>query len=176
MQWFSWFLPSRSPASRHKFSTVLSSAVLLAIAAMVTTTFPAAQAHPSLASRPLRCIQNCYQDGELPAFIHKATATNSDFDYTVLDNPYTDAQPGEILTVSQFWNSPEGSAGVFNDHNIGVWYNTSLDQWTVFNEDGSAIPKGSEVIVTRYEKGIAYVRLWDVFAASIAGAPESQSK
>ena len=28
------------------------------------------------------------------------------------------------------------------------------------SEDGSAIPKGAEVVVTRYEKGIAYVRLW----------------
>jgi membrane protein implicated in regulation of membrane protease activity len=27
-------------------------------------------------------------------------------------------------------------------------------------EDGSAVGKGSEVVVTRYEKGIAYVRLW----------------
>jgi membrane protein implicated in regulation of membrane protease activity len=27
-------------------------------------------------------------------------------------------------------------------------------------EDGRAIPKGTEVVVTRYEKGIAYVRLW----------------
>ena len=29
------------------------------------------------------------------------------------------------------------------------------------SEDGLAIPKGAEVIVTRYEKGIAYVRPWD---------------
>jgi hypothetical protein len=28
------------------------------------------------------------------------------------------------------------------------------------SEDGVAIPKGSEVMVTRYEKGIAYVRTW----------------
>jgi membrane protein implicated in regulation of membrane protease activity len=28
------------------------------------------------------------------------------------------------------------------------------------SEDGSAMPKGTEVVVTRYEKGIAYVRLW----------------
>ena len=27
-------------------------------------------------------------------------------------------------------------------------------------ENGSAIPKGTEVVVTRYDKGIAYVRLW----------------
>ena len=28
------------------------------------------------------------------------------------------------------------------------------------SEDGSAIGKGTEVVVTRYDKGIAYVRLW----------------
>lgn len=28
-------------------------------------------------------------------------------------------------------------------------------------EDGQAIPKGAEVIVTRYEKGIAWVRRWE---------------
>jgi len=31
-------------------------------------------------------------------------------------------------------------------------------------EDGAAIAKGTEVIVTRYEKGIAYVRLWTEMA------------
>ena len=29
------------------------------------------------------------------------------------------------------------------------------------SDDGRALAKGSEVVVTRYEKGIAYVRLWD---------------
>jgi membrane protein implicated in regulation of membrane protease activity len=29
------------------------------------------------------------------------------------------------------------------------------------SEDGSAIPKGAEVMVVRYEKGIAYVRPWE---------------
>ncbi len=28
------------------------------------------------------------------------------------------------------------------------------------SDDGKAIPKGSEVVVTRYERGLAYVRLW----------------
>lgn len=31
----------------------------------------------------------------------------------------------------------------------------------VRSEDGAAIPKSTEVVVTRYEKGIAYVRRWD---------------
>jgi len=29
------------------------------------------------------------------------------------------------------------------------------------SEDGAAIPKGAEVLVTRYEKGIAFVRPWE---------------
>ena len=29
------------------------------------------------------------------------------------------------------------------------------------SEDGNAIEKGADVIVTRYDKGIAYVRRWD---------------
>ena len=32
------------------------------------------------------------------------------------------------------------------------------------SEDGAAIPKGAEVVVTRYEKGIAYVRPWEDLA------------
>jgi hypothetical protein len=32
------------------------------------------------------------------------------------------------------------------------------------SEDGLAIPKGAEVVVTRYERGIAYVRRWDEVA------------
>ncbi|MCX6629677.1 MAG: hypothetical protein NTW28_18825 [Candidatus Solibacter sp.] len=34
-------------------------------------------------------------------------------------------------------------------------------------ESGAAIPKGVEVVVTRYEKGIAYVRAWDEFAGDV---------
>jgi membrane protein implicated in regulation of membrane protease activity len=32
------------------------------------------------------------------------------------------------------------------------------------SEEGSAIAKGDEVVVTRYEKGIAYVRRWEEMA------------
>jgi len=34
-------------------------------------------------------------------------------------------------------------------------------------ESGAAICKGTEVVVTRYEKGIAYVRPWDEFAGDV---------
>jgi len=32
------------------------------------------------------------------------------------------------------------------------------------SEDGAEIPKGTEIVITRYEKGIAYVRRWDELA------------
>jgi len=37
-------------------------------------------------------------------------------------------------------------------------------------EDGSAMAKGTEVVVTRYEKGIAYVRLWTEMAGEEPGS------
>jgi hypothetical protein len=32
------------------------------------------------------------------------------------------------------------------------------------SEDGKAFPKGTEVVITRYERGIAYVRSWEEMA------------
>jgi membrane protein implicated in regulation of membrane protease activity len=44
------------------------------------------------------------------------------------------------------------------------------------SEDGSAIPKGTEVAVTSFERGIAYVRPWEELAGETAAesAPESR--
>ena len=41
------------------------------------------------------------------------------------------------------------------------------------SEDGRAIAKGEEVVVTRYEKGIAYVRLWEEMAGESKSGTES---
>lgn len=42
------------------------------------------------------------------------------------------------------------------------------------SEDGRAIQLGREVVVTRYERGIAYVQCWDELAGE-AGLPEASS-
>jgi hypothetical protein len=39
------------------------------------------------------------------------------------------------------------------------------------SEDGNAITKGTEVVVTRYDKGIAYVRLWTEMSGEEVPAP-----
>jgi hypothetical protein len=42
------------------------------------------------------------------------------------------------------------------------------------SEDGSAIAKGTEVVVTRYEKGIAYVRLWSEMSGEESTSAQSK--
>jgi hypothetical protein len=42
------------------------------------------------------------------------------------------------------------------------------------SEDGSMIAKGTEVVVTRYEKGIAYVRLWSEMSGDLDEASASE--
>jgi len=43
-------------------------------------------------------------------------------------------------------------------------------------EEDRSIPKGSEVVVTRYEKGIAYVRLWSEMAGEEATSQPEKEK
>jgi len=42
------------------------------------------------------------------------------------------------------------------------------------SDDGSAIAKGTEVVVTRYEKGIAYVRLWSELSGELDAASAAE--
>jgi membrane protein implicated in regulation of membrane protease activity len=41
------------------------------------------------------------------------------------------------------------------------------------SDDGSGISKGTEVVVTRYEKGLAYVRLWSEMSGELEQSPAS---
>ncbi|HLI78167.1 MAG TPA: hypothetical protein VKV02_14570 [Acidobacteriaceae bacterium] len=46
------------------------------------------------------------------------------------------------------------------------------------SEDGQAIKRGEEVVVTRYEKGIAYVRTWEAMTQTggVVRSPEALHK
>jgi membrane protein implicated in regulation of membrane protease activity len=50
----------------------------------------------------------------------------------------------------------EGGTGEISFSQAGVRRSTAAR-----SEDGSPIPKGADVIVTRYDKGIAYVQRWE---------------
>jgi membrane protein implicated in regulation of membrane protease activity len=46
----------------------------------------------------------------------------------------------------------------------------------VRSEDGAAIPKDTEVVVTRYEKGIAYVRRWEELTGAEEGFTDKNAQ
>jgi hypothetical protein len=76
------------------------------------------------------------------AFVHHATSENIAQNSTYLDNPLTNGNPNVILYVTQNWN-PGAGAGIYNDHPIGVWYDSNAQRWAIFNQDREAMPEGA---------------------------------
>lgn len=75
-------------------------------------------------------------------YTHTATSSNSAGDSTYLDNIYTNNNPYALVWVTPNWN-PGGLGGVYNNHNIGVWYDGYRGKWAIFNQDGTPIPNGA---------------------------------
>ena len=75
-------------------------------------------------------------------FVHRATPENISANSTYLNNPQTNNEPNVILYVTQNWN-PGGDTGTYNDHPIGVWYDSDRQRWAIFNQDREAMPEGA---------------------------------
>jgi hypothetical protein len=75
-------------------------------------------------------------------FVHQADPSNTAGNYTYIDSRLTNGQPDAELQVTQNWN-PGGGNGVYNDHPVGVIYDTTLDQWAIYNRDGARLPRGA---------------------------------
>jgi hypothetical protein len=84
-------------------------------------------------------------------FIHRATSENISANSTYLDNPLTNDNPNVMLYVTPNWN-PEGSAGTYNDHSIGVWYDSERQRWAIFNQDREPMPDGAAFNVAVLEE------------------------
>ena len=85
------------------------------------------------------------------AFIHRATPDNISGNSTFLDNPRTNDDPNVIPYVTQNWN-PGGGAGTYNDHPIGVWYDSETRRWAIFNQDQETMPDGAAFNVVVLQK------------------------
>jgi hypothetical protein len=56
--------------------------------------------------------------------------------------------PEAKLQVTQNWN-PGAGAGVYNNHNIGVYYiGGSTQRWAIFNQDHAAMTPNASFNVT----------------------------
>jgi hypothetical protein len=87
-------------------------------------------------------------------FVHEADLLNTAGNYTYLDDRLTNGKPDAALSVTQNWN-PGGGRGVYNDHPVGIAYDTKVEKWAVFNEDGKSMPEGAAFNVAVSEGGTA---------------------
>jgi len=85
------------------------------------------------------------------AFVHRATPENISANGTYLDDPLTNDNPDAILYVTQNWN-PGGNGDTYNEHPIGVWYDSSRQRWAIFNQDREAMPDGAAFNVAVLEE------------------------
>lgn len=72
-------------------------------------------------------------------FVHTASAANSYYDYTLLDDPLTNGCPQSKVFVTASFTP----GGVYDTHPLGVWYSGSTARWSVFHEDKTPIPPGA---------------------------------
>jgi hypothetical protein len=75
------------------------------------------------------------------SFVHIATAGNSVNGWTTLDESSVNYNPYAVIVVTQNWSPAGQSGGVFNVHQVGVWYDGS--HWAIFNEDSAPVPVGA---------------------------------
>ncbi len=69
-----------------------------------------------------------------------ATVANISNNTTRIDHPDLNNNPNAIVFATQVWNPGGTGTGIYNNHNIGVYYTGS--KWAVYNEDLAAMPVG----------------------------------
>lgn len=70
---------------------------------------------------------------------HTANASNIFNNYTLITHPALDGNPNARLLVSQILLSSSGN--IYNNREIGVWYNGS--KWGIFNQNWDNMPVGA---------------------------------
>lgn len=76
--------------------------------------------------------------GSEAVFVHRATLENISGNSTYIDSPLTNDNPDAVLVITPNWN-PKGGEGVYNDHSVGVWYDSEQGRWAIFNQDREAM-------------------------------------
>ena len=75
-------------------------------------------------------------------FVHKVNEANNAGYQTFIDHPLTNVRSGAILIVTPNWN-PGGGGGLYNNHVIGVAYDTIQMKWGIYNTPLSAMENGT---------------------------------
>jgi hypothetical protein len=89
-------------------------------------------AGPAAASRAAHAAPKAPHDVR---FIQTATRSNVVENSTYINNPATNGHRHVLIFVTPTFNPNNTVGGRFNNHPIGVWYDTSVNKWAIFNED-----------------------------------------
>jgi hypothetical protein len=103
---------------------------------------PASTSAPTLPAPPLPISPTAVPAATGVQFILTASAANISSNWVNIDSPLTNNNPNAIVFASSNWN-PGGGGGTYNDHEIGVWYNSSAQKWAVYNQDRADMPVGA---------------------------------
>jgi hypothetical protein len=77
------------------------------------------------------------------AFTHVATAQNSSLNYTQIDHPLLNGNRDAIALITSSWNPWGGFDGMYNNHQIGIFYSITQHKWYIFNQDLVEMPEGA---------------------------------
>jgi hypothetical protein len=71
---------------------------------------------------------------------HRATSANTFHNFTDIDDPAINNNPNAVVVVTRALGLPGDPGNGPHPHAVGVWYNNG--KWSIFNEDGAAMPVG----------------------------------
>lgn len=77
------------------------------------------------------------------SFVHRATSSNTVRNYTYLDNEFTNGKPDVAVFVTALYMTGPLGGEIYNDHALGVWYDTRARKWAIFNQDRVNLPLGA---------------------------------
>lgn len=106
-------------------------ALFVAVLAMPAVAAPTAQ-RPGPAPRGIVPLA-----GEF--FVHVATTDTIAAAATYIDHPALNADPDAIFLATQNWNPFAEEIGVYNTHEIGVFYSPGEGKWAIYNEDSASM-------------------------------------
>jgi hypothetical protein len=75
-------------------------------------------------------------------FVQTATTNNTLGGATYINSKLTNGKPSAQLLITQNLD-PNGTGEAIDNHPVGAYYNSSLKQWGILNEDGTSMPVGS---------------------------------
>lgn len=67
-------------------------------------------------------------------FVQHACAASCSGDFVTIGSSASNGKPGAIVFTTANWN-PGGSGGVYDNHNLGVFYATGYHQWAIYHQD-----------------------------------------